>query len=146
MPHLKRYILLSLLTATVYLFLIGSLQTNQLFYHEFEKEIKLTDQEPAVTVGMTNTMKFDADTVRINVGDMVEWKNSSLLAHSVTGDPAESSVEGSAVLPDGAKPFDSGMMDPEETFTHTFEVPCTYQYFCIPHEGAEMFGWVIVEE
>ncbi|NBC27849.1 MAG: halocyanin [Bacteroidetes bacterium] len=146
MSFLKRYIFPLLLTTAICLFLIGALQTNQLFSQETDKEVKSSGQEPAVTVGMTNTMKFDADTVRINVGEMVEWKNSSLLAHSVTGDPAESSVEGSAVLPDGAKPFDSGMMDPEETFTHTFEVPGTYQYFCIPHEGAEMFGWVIVEE
>lgn len=135
-----------MLTAAICLFLIGALQTNQRFAHQQGIDDPSSSQEPAVTVGMTNTMKFDADTVRIKVGEMVEWNNSSLLAHSVTGDPAESSVEGSAVLPDGAKPFDSGMMDPEETFTHTFEVPGTYQYFCIPHEGAEMFGWVIVEE
>lgn len=102
-------------------------------------------QEPAATVGMTNTMKFNPDTVRINTGETVEWTNSSLLAHSVTGDPSQSTIEGSAQLPEGAKPFDSGMMDPDETFTHTFTKPGTYKYFCIPHEGAKMFGWVIVE-
>lgn len=102
--------------------------------------------DPAATVGMTNSMKFEADTVKISAGETVKWENSSLLAHTVTGDPAESSIEGSAKLPEGAEPFDSGMMDPEETFSHTFEVPGTYQYFCIPHEGTKMYGWVIVEE
>lgn len=102
--------------------------------------------DPAATVGMTNTMKFEADTVRISVGETVKWENSSLLAHTVTADPSESTVEGSAKLPDGAEPFNSGIMDPEETFSYTFESPGTYKYFCIPHEGAKMFGWVIVEK
>lgn len=103
------------------------------------------NKEPAVTVGMTNTMKFTPDTVRIEPGETVRWENSSLLAHSVTGDPSLSTIEGSAKLPEGAKPFDSGMMDPKQTFEHTFQVPGTYQYFCIPHEGTKMYGWVIVK-
>lgn len=103
------------------------------------------NKEPAVTVGMTNSMKFTPDTVRIEPGETVRWENSSLLAHSVTGDPSLSTIEGSAELPEGAKPFDSGMMDPKQTFEHTFQVPGTYQYFCIPHEGTKMYGWVIVK-
>lgn len=107
---------------------------------------QINSNDPAATVEMTNTMKFVPDTVRIKVGDTVEWINTSLLAHTVTGDPSEAAIEGSAALPDGAKTFNSGMLDPEETFTHTFEIKGTYQYFCIPHEGAKMIGWVIVEE
>lgn len=102
--------------------------------------------DPDVTVGMTNLMTFEADTVRIEVGETVRWENTSMLAHSVTADPSESTVEGSAKLPEGAETFNSGMMDPEETFSHTFDVPGTYKYFCMPHEGANMFGWVIVEK
>ena len=101
--------------------------------------------EPAAVVGMTNSLKFDPDTVRIKVGETVRWKNSSLLVHSVTGDPTKETKESSVSLPDGAKPFDSGLMDPEQTFEHTFTVAGTYQYFCIPHE-AMMTGVVIVEE
>ncbi|MDX1618649.1 MAG: plastocyanin/azurin family copper-binding protein [Balneolaceae bacterium] len=101
--------------------------------------------DPAATVGMTNTMKYTPDTVRIEAGESVRWRNSSLLVHSITGDPSESTVDGSVRLPEGAEPFDSGLMDPEATYTHTFETPGTYQYFCIPHEGARMYGWVIVE-
>ena len=101
---------------------------------------------PAAVVGMTNTMKFTSDTVRIKKGETVKWNNSSLLAHSVTADPAKSTVEGSVQLPDGAKSFDSGMLDPEQTFQHTFNKAGTYQYFCIPHEGTKMYGWVIVTE
>ena len=102
------------------------------------------DKEPAVTVGMTNTMKFTPDTVRIETGETVLWENTSLLAHTVTGDPSESTVQGSAKLPADAEPFNSGMLDPEQTYKHTFNEPGTYQYFCIPHEGAKMVGWVVV--
>jgi plastocyanin len=103
------------------------------------------NNKPAVVVGMTNTMTFTPDTVTIEVGQTVQWENTSLLAHSVTGDPSKATIEGSAQLPEGANPFDSGMMDPKETFEHTFKKAGTYKYFCIPHEGAKMYGWVIVE-
>lgn len=105
----------------------------------------IKNDDPAATVGMTNTMKFSPDTVRIEAGETVRWENTSLLAHSVTGDPSLSTIEGSAELPKDAKPFNSGMMDPEQTFEHTFEIPGTYKYFCIPHEGTRMYGWVIVD-
>ncbi len=110
----------------------------------YERYQEKQNVDPTVTIEMTNTMKFTPDTVRIESGQTVKWKNTSLLAHSVTGDPSKASIEGSAQLPNGAKPFDSGMMDPKQTFTHTFTVSGTYKYFCIPHEGAKMYGWVIV--
>lgn len=89
-------------------------------------------------------MTFTPDTVEIEAGETVKFVNSSMLAHSVTGYPELSTVEGSAELPKEAEVFNSGMLDPDETFTHTFDEPGTYKYFCIPHEGAKMFGWVIV--
>ncbi|HKK45001.1 MAG TPA: plastocyanin/azurin family copper-binding protein [Balneolaceae bacterium] len=101
---------------------------------------------PATSVEMTNMLKFNPDTVRIKVGETVRWHNTSDLVHSVTGDPSKATIKGSAQLPEGAKPFNSGMMDPKATFTHTFTVAGTYKYFCIPHEGVKMYGWVIVKE
>ena len=101
--------------------------------------------QAAVTVGMTNTLKFTPDTVRIKRGESVRWKNNSLLVHSVTADRAEATVDGIVEIPQGAEPFDSGLMDPKEEFQHTFTIAGTYKYFCIPHEGAKMYGWVIVE-
>jgi plastocyanin len=47
-------------------------------------------------------------------------------------------------LPDGATPFHSGDLEPEETFEYTFETPGRYRYFCVPHEAA-MRATVIVE-
>ncbi|NBC17488.1 MAG: hypothetical protein GVY18_09275 [Bacteroidetes bacterium] len=96
-------------------------------------------------VEMTNTLAFTPDTVRIATGETVEWRNTSLIAHTVTADPEQATLAESVHLPEGAEPFDSGMLDPEQTFQHTFTTPGTYRYFCIPHEGAEMRGTVIVE-
>lgn len=104
-----------------------------------------SESEPAAVVGMTNTLKFTPDTVRVDVGETVRWENTSIVVHTVTADPEEATLDESVRLPEGASPFDSGNMDPEATFEHTFEVPGTYRYFCIPHEATKMFGTVIVK-
>lgn len=101
--------------------------------------------EPAAVVTMSNDLKFAPATVTVQRGETVEWRNTSLIAHTVTADPAKATLAESTLLPDGAAPFDSGIMAPEATFRHTFAVPGTYRYFCVPHEGAKMRGTVIVE-
>jgi len=37
-------------------------------------------------------------------------------------------------------------LETSDTFSHTFDVPGTYSYVCIPHETSSMVGTVIVEE
>jgi plastocyanin len=101
--------------------------------------------EPAAVVGMTNQMEYTTDTVRVQVGETVRWKNNSAVMHTVTADPEEAIKDGSVMLPDGASPFNSGNMNPDQTFEHTFEVAGTYRYFCIPHEAVGMVGTVVVE-
>jgi len=101
--------------------------------------------DPAVVVGMTNTMTYTPDTVRVEVGETVRWENNSAVMHTVTADPEEAFKDESVTLPDGASTFNSGNMDPGQTFEHTFETPGTYRYFCIPHEAVGMRGTVIVE-
>ncbi len=96
-------------------------------------------------VRMTNRLQFLPDTVRIRVGQAVRWENTSALIHTVTADPSRAVRAASVVLPDGAAPFNSGDIRPEEAWTRVFTVPGTYKYFCIPHELAGMVGWVIVE-
>lgn len=99
----------------------------------------------AAEVEMTNTLKFTPGSVTVEVGETVRWTNTSVIVHTVTADPAEATMEGSVQLPEGAEAFDSGTMDSEATFEHTFETPGTYTYFCIPHEGVKMRGTVVVE-
>jgi len=105
-------------------------------------------------VGMTGNSFVPRD-IQVEVGETVRWRNTSARAHTVTA--YESS------LPDGATFFASGGFESEDaardawgrgrggleggdTFAHTFEVPGSYQYYCIPHEAAEMIGTVEVVE
>ncbi|PSP77709.1 halocyanin [Halobacteriales archaeon QS_1_68_20] len=104
-------------------------------------------------VGMTPTA-FDPTELTVEAGTTVVWLNDSDRAHTVTAVPG---------IPDGAEYFASGgyeTLDEAreawkdgggaiytcETYEHTFEVPGTYEYLCIPHESAGMFGTVVVEE
>ena len=102
-------------------------------------------QEPAAKVGMTNDLKFNPESITIKAGEMVLWENSSSLVHTVTFEPAKAVDPKHVQLPTDVKPFGSGRLSPGDTFKHTFEVPGTYQYFCIPHEGSGMIGQVIVQ-
>lgn len=98
-----------------------------------------------ITVGMTDSLHFTPHTVTIHKGDTVVWKNGSLLTHTVTDVPKLAVKQGDATLPKGAKPFNSGYLNPGQSFSHTFTVPGTYHYFCIPHEAVGMLGVVIVK-
>ena len=51
-----------------------------------------------------------------------------------------------AALRPNAKEFDSGLISPGKDYSHTFTVPGTYKYFCIPHEAVGMLGTVIVSK
>jgi plastocyanin len=103
-----------------------------------------TSSEPAAVVGMTNTLAFTPDTVRIEAGETVRWENNSVIVHTVTADEEKATMDKSVRLPDGADPFHSGDMEAGDTFEYTFETPGRYRYFCVPHEAA-MRGTVIVE-
>jgi len=103
-------------------------------------------EEPAAVVEMTDLLAFEPETVTVTAGETVEWRNVSEVRHTVTADPAEAAYSGSAHLPEGAEPFDSGFVEPGDSWQHTFEVPGTYDYFCIPHEATGMRGTVVVEE
>lgn len=98
-----------------------------------------------IEVGMSDDLRFTPATIRIRAGQTVRWVNGSDLPHTVTADPALARAEGSVLLPAGAQPFDSGMLAPGARFTRRFDVPGTYRYFCIPHEGAGMIGTIVVD-
>jgi plastocyanin len=100
--------------------------------------------EAAEVVHMTDLLTFEPARLVINVGDVVEWQNDSLVVHTVTDDLAKAAKAESVELPSGAEAFDSGNLDHQEAFRHTFTVPGTYRYFCIPHEGAAMIGEIEV--
>lgn len=102
-------------------------------------------QAKTVEVSMgRGKMVFLPASVAINVGDTVKWTNPAVVLHSVTFDPSMSAKPGNVVLPEGVAPFDSGDMQQDGVFSHTFTVKGTYKYICKMHEAMGMVGTVVV--
>jgi len=121
--------------------LVGLLAAAECFAQE-HKEHKVT---APIIVRMTEGLRFKPARVTIHAGDTVEWKNTSGVPHTVTADARRAPEGTKVVLPFGAKPFDSGNIKPGGSYRHTFTVPGTYKYICIPHAELGMTGEVIVQ-
>ncbi len=81
------------------------------------------------------TEPYNPSPLTVHVGTTVTWTNNDNTGHTVTeGNPSGNTpVNG----------FDSGIMAPGKTFTHTFATPGTIQYSCTLHPT--MLGEVIVK-
>jgi len=100
----------------------------------------------AVVVKMVDTpATFQPAQLSIRVGETVEWKNVGNSVHHASSDPSTAVNPAEASTPSGAKPFDSGFLQPGQSFTYTFTVPGTYKYICAPHETSGMLGEVVVK-
>lgn len=97
------------------------------------------------TVDMTDSLTFDPAHVNIKKGGTITWKNTSSVVHTSTDDPSKAATASDAKLPAGAATWDSGDVQPNGTFQHTFDVAGDYSYFCVPHESAGMVGTITVE-
>ena len=71
--------------------------------------------------------------VTISAGESVTWVNQDSAFHSVTSGFYDTPID----------LFDSGYMDPYDSYTLTFDETGTYDYFCTLHPWME--GQVIVE-
>ncbi len=103
----------------------------------------------ATSIKMTDQLQFSPSAATINVGDTVTWHNESAIPHSTTDDPPQNPVAKThpefSQLPAGAKAWNSGLLQTGQTFSHTFKVPGTYHYFCIPHVLSGMLGTISVQ-
>lgn len=107
-------------------------------------------------VGMTID-SYRPDQLEVESGQTVVFRNTSSHAHTVTAFQD--------AYPEGAEYWASGGFDSEQeaydawyssaqggklargdTYEHTFEIPGTYSYYCVPHIEAEMVGEIIVKE
>lgn len=86
---------------------------------------------------------FDPIGIRIAPGETVRWTNvdagnahTTTAYHPANGHPRR--------MPDGAIPWDSGYLLPQQSFAVTLTVPGVYDYFCRPHEHAGMVGRIVV--
>lgn len=87
----------------------------------------MLDQAPFYSPGQT---------VKVAVGDTVRWKNP------MTKDGATHTVTQMGCLTGDACEFDSGVLAPGQTFSHTFTVAGTFPYRCRLH--APMEGVIVV--
>lgn len=106
--------------------------------------VVVTDVTEVTVVTMTNDNRFEPLRVTIRVGEAVEWRNTSLVLHSITTDPERAVRKDNVASPAGAAPFFSGDLYEGDVYRHTFVVPGTYKYLCQPHEAHGMVGWVDV--
>ena len=74
-------------------------------------------------------MQFQPATIRVNAGEEVTWTNNAAMPHTVTG------------RDDGK--LSSARLNQGSMFSHKFEKPGTYTYYCALHPS--MIGTVIVE-
>lgn len=88
---------------------------------------------------------YEPAKLTIRVGETVEWKNLGNSVHHASSDPSEAVNPADVSNPPGAKPFDSGFLQPGQSFTYTFTAPGTYRYICAPHETSGMTGEVVVK-
>ena len=81
------------------------------------------------------TEPYNPSPLTVHVGTTVTWTNNDNTGHTVTeGNPSGNTP---------ANGFDSGIMAPGKTFTHTFSTAGTTQYYCTLHPT--MLGEVIVK-
>ena len=89
------------------------------------------------TVEMLNklgkeNMVFSKKIVKIDIGDTVFWK-STKPGHNVEF------IKGG--IPEGVEKFRSALSKDTE---YKFEIPGIYAYWCTPHKGMGMIGFVVV--
>lgn len=72
--------------------------------------------QPAIVQVMMRNMQFSPATLEVKKGDVVEWKNDDLVAHTAT-----------------SPLFDSGSIEPEKSWRHTFTDAGSFPYGCTFH-------------
>jgi plastocyanin len=98
----------------------------------------------AQTINMTDQFQFQPAALTVPRGTTVTWMNTGQQQHTVTDDPSKAASAADAKLPSGGQPWDSGLIDGGKTFTHTFDTPGEYAYFCMPHEALGMVARITV--
>ena len=87
---------------------------------------------------------FDPVGILVQPGQTIRWTNRDAgNSHTVTSyDPRL--FDRPRRIPQGAKPWDSDYLLPDESFSLTLTVPGVYDYYCVPHEHAGMVGRIVV--
>jgi plastocyanin len=105
-------------------------------------------------IGMS-AVAFKPVEISITAGETIRWQNTSSRGHTITAYEDQIPAEAEYFASGGFKTekrareaFHSefgGIIDSGDWWTHTFEIPGTYGYVCIPHEASNMVGTITVE-
>ena len=74
---------------------------------------------PANTIYMKGSV-FSVPSLTISAGTKISWVNDDNMVHTVTADDAS---------------FNSGDINPGNSFSYTFNTVGTYNYHCVHHAG-----------
>ena len=86
-------------------------------------------------IGIKKAKSFSPNPLNVKIGDTITWTNEHREGHTVTsGSNKDTSVQGVE--------FDSGNIEPGQSFSHTFNRAGNFEYFCIYHPS--MVGMINV--
>jgi amicyanin len=124
MRHSRQRISLSLFLALACLPLAGCGRVAE------ERFAARGESATSATKVFIDNFTYNPPEVTVAPGTVVTWLNRDDVPHTAT----------STTRP---KVFDSGTLDSEQAFSHTFTDPGTYEYFCAVHP--KMTGRIIVK-
>jgi aldose sugar dehydrogenase len=88
-------------------------------------------------IGIKKAKSFSPNPLSVKFGDTITWTNEHREGHTVTsGSNKHTSVQGVE--------FDSGNIEPGQSFSHTFNRAGNFEYYCIYHPS--MVGMIIVSQ
>jgi plastocyanin len=88
----------------------------------------MTVSIPQGATGM-GAQAYGTNPLQVPMGATVTWVNNDSVPHTVTADDSS---------------FDSGSIQPGQSYSHTFETAGTFPYYCTIHGKASMSGAVQV--
>ena len=87
---------------------------------------------------------FDPVGLRVDLGQMIRWINLDPGNSHTTTAYHPNNFGRPLRIPDGAEPWNSDYLLPNDDFFVTLPREGVYDFFCIPHEHAGMVGRIIV--
>lgn len=81
---------------------------------------------------------FSPNPITVRIGDTVTWKNTDIESHTITSNSSNDRSNTNST------DFDSGLLDPGQSFEHKFEKAGHYPYSCMIHPS--MNGEVIAHD
>ena len=98
------------------------------------------------TIEMQDTNRFDPGTIEVERGATIVFHNQSQIWHSATTDPGTIVTTEPPLTPEIAALWDSGNIDPGESWSIRLDEPGTYLFYCRRHAEQGMIGSITVLE